>query len=241
MLFTVISSEIPITASFRILSALANESFTEIGVSAYTSQSLSLLIIRMASTFFRISSTPFSARIIFCFFSKRKGIVTIPIVSNPILRATLATTGADPVPVPPPMLAVMNTIFVPSLSRCSMSAIFFSASERPTSGLPPAPRPSPSNIFTGTGDGASDLLSVLQTASVTPEIFSSYIFLTALHPPPPTPITLMMPCILSSTGPKMSNRSSIYLFLFLLAKIPYSSESAKFPQGLRSVISQQTI
>ena len=133
----------------------------------------------------------------------------MPMVSIPIFLATLATTGADPVPVPPPMLAVTNTIFVPSLSKCSISAIFFSASERPTSGFPPAPKPSPSRIFTGTGDGASDLLSVLHTASVTPDMFSSYIFLTALHPPPPTPITFIIPCILSSTGPK-SRISIIY-------------------------------
>ena len=133
----------------------------------------------------------------------------MPIVSIPIFLATLATTGADPVPVPPPMLAVMNTIFVPSLSRRSMSSMFFSASERPISGLPPAPSPSPNSIFVGTGEGASDLLSVLQTASVTPEISSSYIFLTALQPPPPTPITLMMPCILSSIRPKSKISSPI--------------------------------
>ena len=143
-------------------------------------------------------------------------MVTIPMVNIPIFRATLATTGAEPVPVPPPMLAVINTIFVPSLNRCSMSAIFFSASDFPISGFPPAPSPSPSSILTGTGDGASDLLSVLHTASVTPEIFSSYMFLTALHPPPPTPITLMIPCILSSTGPK-SNISSIFTLLFRFA------------------------
>ena len=129
-------------------------------------------------------------------------MVTTPIVSKPIFFATLATTGAEPVPVPPPMLAVINTMRVPSFSSFSISLTFFSASERPISGTPPAPKPSPNMIFTGTGDGASDLLSVLHTASVTPSMPSLYMFLTALQPPPPTPITLMMPFDLSSTGPK---------------------------------------
>ena len=119
-----------------------------------------------------------------------------------------------------------------------MSAIFFSASDLPISGLPPAPSPSPSSILTGTGDGASDLLSVLHTANVTPEIFSSYIFLTALHPPPPTPITLMIPCILSSTGPK-SNISSIFTLLIQirLQRYRFSAESPSVHKACEKAIS----
>ena len=128
----------------------------------------------------------------------------------PISLATPAITGAEPVPVPPPMLAVMNTIFVPSLSSLFISSMFFSASERPISGTPPAPSPSPSNIFVGTGDGARDLLSVLHTARLTPEISSLNILRTALQPPPPTPMTFMMLCILSSTVPKSINVSHIF-------------------------------
>ena len=45
------------------------------------------------------------------------GIVTIPIVSMPRSLATRAITGAAPVPVPPPIPAVMKTILVPSLKR----------------------------------------------------------------------------------------------------------------------------
>ena len=43
-----------------------------------------------------------------------KGIVTMATVRMPNSRAALAITGAAPVPVPPPIPAVMNTILVPS-------------------------------------------------------------------------------------------------------------------------------
>ena len=216
-----------------MLSALANDSFTEIGVSAYTSQRRSLLIMSRASTFLRISSTPFNALTIFAFFSNIKGMVITPIVSMPIFFATPATTGAEPVPVPPPIDAVTNTIFVPSLKRCSMSAIFFSASERPTSGFPPAPRPSPNIIFVGTGEGASDFESVLHTASETPLISSSYMFRTALQPPPPTPITLIILCMRSSTGPKTSRTLSIISFSIIFGKDKNYSQILKLFSGCK--------
>ena len=45
--------------------------------------------------------------------SKPNGRVTTPMVSAPSERATLATTGAPPVPVPPPSPAVTKTMSAP--------------------------------------------------------------------------------------------------------------------------------
>ena len=122
----------------------------------------------------------------------------MPMVRMPISLAMPATTGPAPVPVPPPMPAVTKTILVPSSSSCRICSVLFSASWRPHSGSAPAPRPvSPSMIFTVTGDLTSDCVSVLHTAKVTLLIFSLYMLRTALQPPPPTPMTLMMPFDLS--------------------------------------------
>ena len=145
-------------------------------------------------------------------------MVTTPTVSSPIFFAIPATTGAAPVPVPPPIPAVTNTILVPSLSSRSSSSMFDSASERPTSGLLPAPRPAPSCSFTGTWIFESCLLSVLHAANVTPSIPSLYMLFTALQPPPPTPITLMICCILSSVTSKngISSPSSMISFCIML-------------------------
>ena len=54
------------------------------------------------------ASTPDSAWVIRRFPSKLNGFVTTPIVRAPTSLATLATTGAPPVPVPPPSPAVTN-------------------------------------------------------------------------------------------------------------------------------------
>ncbi len=45
--------------------------------------------------------------------SKAKGLVTTATVRMPSSRAISATTGAAPVPVPPPMPAVMNSMSAP--------------------------------------------------------------------------------------------------------------------------------
>ena len=66
--------------------------------------------------------------------SKLKGLVTTPTVRMPISRATSATMGLPPVPVPPPMPQVTNTMSVPS-SALAMELRFSSADLRPTSGL----------------------------------------------------------------------------------------------------------
>jgi hypothetical protein len=59
----------------------------------------------------------------------------------PSSREARAMTGAAPVPVPPPMPAVMNTMWQPT-RWALMSAMASSAAAAPISGLEPAPRPS---------------------------------------------------------------------------------------------------
>ncbi len=87
-----------------------------------------------------IDSTPAAACVWRLRPSKPNGRVTTPTVKAPISFAILATTGAAPVPVPPPIPAVTNTISAPWIasSICSLdsSAAFF-----PISGLAPAPNP----------------------------------------------------------------------------------------------------
>ena len=69
-----------------------------------------------------------------------KGLVTIPTVRISNSRATRATTGAAPVPVPPPIPAVINTMSVPS-SIARISSIDSSAARAPIWGFAPAPKP----------------------------------------------------------------------------------------------------
>ena len=69
-------------------------------------------------------------------------MVTIPTVSMSISFAILAMIGAAPVPVPPPIPAVMNTILVCVESRVVISSKLSCAAFFPTSGLAPAPKPS---------------------------------------------------------------------------------------------------
>ena len=122
----------------------------------------------------------------------------MPMVRIPISLATFATIGPAPVPVPPPIDAVTKAIFVPSLSSSRMRSNVCSASLRPSSGLPPTPKPSlPNSKRTGTGQADSCWLSVLHTANVTFAMPSIHMLRTALQPPPPTPITLIIPTDMS--------------------------------------------
>ena len=103
-------------------------------------------------------------------------------------------TGAAPVPVPPPMPAVMNTMFEPCIAS-RMSSTASSAAARPTSGRAPAPSPRvtpvPSWILRGAADSCSACASVLQTTNSQPIRFDRIMLLTALPPAPPTPMTVM--------------------------------------------------
>ncbi len=72
--------------------------------------------------------------------SKVKGRVTTPMVRALISREICEMMGAAPVPVPPPIPAVTNTMSAPFSTAYSSSADS-SAARLPISGLPPAPRP----------------------------------------------------------------------------------------------------
>ena len=116
---------------------------------------------------------PFSAVFMRIWRSKAKGFVTTPTVRMPISLAMVATMGAAPVPVPPPIPAVTNTISDPLIAS-AISSRFSSAALAPTSGRPPAPRPrvvfSPICMRVGAWEYSSAWLSVLITTYSTPWI-----------------------------------------------------------------------
>ena len=160
-----------------------------------------------ASTALASSSMPAEAFFLRCEPSNANGLVTTPTVSAPRSRATWAMTGAAPVPVPPPIPAVTNTMSAPlsvSATRCASS----SAAARPISGLAPAPRPLvrflPRWTLVPAMLASSTWQSVFAQMKSTPSTPASIIVLTELPPPPPTPITLMTgrpgPCASSSNS-----------------------------------------
>ena len=103
--------------------------------------------------------------------SNWNGLVTTPTVRAPLSRAICATTGAAPVPVPPPIPAVMNTMWLPWMCW-RISSLASSAAARPMSGREPAPRPwvipTPSWMRASARDSDSDCASVLVTTKSTP-------------------------------------------------------------------------
>ena len=159
------------------------------------SRSLSLGITIKVSTLFFSCSIPDRALLIRVLASKRKGLVTTPTVRIPISFAILATTGAAPVPVPPPIPQVTNTISAP-FKACEISSELSSAAFSPTSGLAPAPSPlvsfSPICMAVGALQNWRACLSVLMPINSTPAMFSSIMRLTALFPAPPTPTTIIL-------------------------------------------------
>ena len=135
----VIRSAIPCTAPLSTSLAALN-ALTRLQFLPSTCISFSFGIIIRESTASRSSLMPSSAIFIRLRPSNGNGRVTTATVRIPSSRATSATMGAAPVPVPPPMPAVMNTISAPAsvsaiLSRSSIAAW------RPISGLAPAPSP----------------------------------------------------------------------------------------------------
>ena len=136
---TAIKSEMPLTPCRKISSAIANALVIGVFLST-TCNSLSLGIVIIASTFFFSLSMPKSAFLLRLGPSKAKGRVTTATVSALTSRAHSATTGAAPVPVPPPMPAVINTMSEPR--RASKISLRLSCAARsPISGRAPQPNP----------------------------------------------------------------------------------------------------
>ena len=156
--------------------------------------SLSFGTTRMASTLFFRRSIPSCAFLALTLPSNVNGFVTTAMVSAPSSLAHCAATGAAPVPVPPPMPAVTKTMSAPA-SALERSSLDSSAACSPTSGFAPAPRPlvsfSPIWILLSASDLYKTWVSVLTAINSTPLTWASIMRLTALFPPPPTPITLM--------------------------------------------------
>ena len=158
--------------------------------------------------------------------SKLKGVVTIPTVRQPNSFAIEATTGALPVPVPPPIPAVINTISAPVnefliVSRSSSAAL------HPTSGLPPAPRPPvsfcPIGILTGAVDLFKACKSVLITINSTCSTPSESIRLIAFEPPPPQPIATKTAGVGFASSPLTVFTTSCSIILFLPNPIAFSN------------------
>ena len=74
--------------------------------------------------------------------SNWKGIVTIPTVRIFISLASFEIIGAAPVPVPPPIPAVIKTILVLVSNIFLISSKLSTAAFSPISGFAPAPNPS---------------------------------------------------------------------------------------------------
>ncbi len=157
-----------------------------------TSKSFSLSTTISESTWPSSSSAPCSPTLARRAPSKSKGLETTPTVRMPISLAICATTGAAPVPVPPPMPAVMNTMCAPRRASaiCSRAC---SAQVLPTSGLAPAPSPElPSCRTRDAAERLSACASVFMQMNSTPCTPRLIMCCTALPPAPPTPTTLMM-------------------------------------------------
>ena len=190
----VIRSVMPQTPWRRTWSACLKASRTETLRSEIES-SRSLGMTMRVSTSSRRLAMPSSAELARRRPSKANGRVTTPMVSAPSERAMRATTGAPPVPVPPPSPAVTKTMSAP-LRTSSISSAWSSAAWWPTSGLAPAPRPRvssrPMSSLTSASLMSRAWASVLIAMNSTPLRPTSIIRLTALTPPPPMPTTLMI-------------------------------------------------
>ena len=177
------------------------------------------ITIRVSTACFK-HSIPFNAFCIRAFASKRKGFVTTPTVRIPISFAIFATTGAAPVPVPPPIPQVTNTMSAP-FNAWEISSELSSAAFSPTSGRAPAPNPlvsfSPICIAVGALQNCSACLSVLIPINSTPAIFSSIMRFTALFPAPPTPTTIILAAF-SDSFILISNKILVLLLKTLLTE-----------------------
>src|SRR3972149_5290470 len=201
-------SEMPWTAWSNTVSATLKASSSGVPRST-TARSRSLGMVMSVSTTPRSSASPASACCARRRPSNEKGLVTTATVRMPSSFATAATTGAEPVPVPPPRPAVTKTMSAPwriclICSRSSWAAL------RPTSGSEPAPSPfvsrAPSWIFVRAGEARSACTSVLAMMNSSPVKRAAIIRFTALEPPPPRPITLILAPSRSSSSSNIGRR-----------------------------------
>ena len=164
-------------------------------------------------------------------------MVTTPTVRMPISRAALAMIGAAPVPVPPPMPAVMKHMWQPD-RRSTISSINSSAAAAPTSGRAPAPSPSvtraPSWSLLPAWLCWSAWASVLATTNSQPSSAFSIMLLTALPPAPPTPITVIRGLRSWVTG--MLRFSAICCYRLLWSPLPPRPRADLFLIRYRSPI-----
>ena len=112
---TLIRSVIPCTACCNTSSAFFKPSSMPVLLSTI-SRSFSFGMTISVSTCSFSFSIPLSALVIRFLASKRKGLVTTPIVRISMDLAMDATTGAAPVPVPPPIPQVTNTMSAPLIA-----------------------------------------------------------------------------------------------------------------------------
>src|SRR5487761_178815 len=189
----VMMSLMPCTAWRRMSSAIRNASKKLVPCSTH-SISRSLGITLTVSTQPINSPKACSACCKWRLPSNANGFVTTATVSAPSSLARFATTGAAPLPVPPPNPEVTNTMSAPS-SASRILSVSSSAALRPISGFAPAPKPLvsfvPSCNLVGACDIFSACKSVLAAMNSTPSTLARIMRFTALQPPPPTPMTLI--------------------------------------------------
>mmetsp|Transcript_19843 Transcript_19843/g.32232 ORF Transcript_19843/g.32232 Transcript_19843/m.32232 type:complete len:423 (-) Transcript_19843:367-1635(-) len=190
---TVMMSEIPCTPCRSTSSARRNASCSGVP-SSTTSSRRSLGMTMSVSTLLRSASIASIACVARRRPSKVKGSVTTPTVRLPASRDRRATTGAEPLPVPPPMPAVTNTRSAPCTALVIMS-LDSSAAFSPSSGLPPVPKPRVTDLPICRRLSAwlctSACASVFRLQNSTPCSPLLIMRFTALPPPPPHPMTLM--------------------------------------------------
>ena len=157
-------------------------------------RSLSFGITISASTLSRSCSIPRLACLMRRRPSKVNGSVTTATTSAPVSFAIPAMTGAAPVPVPPPIPAAMKTMSAPSTTERSSSRDSI-ADLQPISGSDPAPSPFVSSLPRIMRHEASEssrcAMSVFAAMNSTPVTPPRMMWLSALLPAPPTPMTFM--------------------------------------------------
>mmetsp|Transcript_17301 Transcript_17301/g.65950 ORF Transcript_17301/g.65950 Transcript_17301/m.65950 type:complete len:215 (+) Transcript_17301:592-1236(+) len=128
------------TTPWRRMSSATTKACSRGVLDGMICSSLSLDTTMSVSTAFSSSEMALRACCMRLRPSKPNGLVTTPTVRAPCSRATSATMGAAPEPVPPPIPAVTNTRSQ-SFTASAISARDSVAADRPTSGWPPAPSP----------------------------------------------------------------------------------------------------